>query len=267
MADPARLTGLSGSLVLVRHGETTWITEGRFQGRSDPPLSPLGEFQAVRVTERLVSPSASPALPLPPTAPLGVWHSPLQRAAVVARGIAAGHGAPLTPLDDLMELDQGAWEGLTSTEVEARYGEELVAWRRDPLHHHAPGGESLDVAGVRAGDAAETLLEALRVAVEAQRPPGWTVRPSTSHVIGYGTPGADGEPWPWLVAVAHDGLLRLLVLDLLGLPRSAFWSFPFALCAVTIVEVRAGVARLRAHNLADHLDGLAPAAPAGLPSR
>jgi len=253
--------------VLVRHGETTWITEGRFQGRSDPPLSPLGELQASRVTQRLVAPSASPALPLPATAPLGVWHSPLQRAAVVARGIAAGHDVPLAGMDDLLEIDQGAWEGRTNAEVEARYGTELAAWRRDPLHHHAPGGESLDVAGIRAARAAETLLGALRRAVDAAEPTGGTIRPSTSHVIGYASPGTDGEPWPWLVTVAHDGLLRLLMLDLLRLPRDAFWSFPFTLCGVTIVEIRAGIARLRAHNLADHLDGLVPAAPAGLPSR
>ena len=117
MADPARLTGLSGSLVLVRHGETTWITEGRFQGRSDPPLSPLGELQAARVAGRLGTPSASPALPLPVEAPIGIWHSPLQRARVVASGIGAAHRVALTPLPSLLELDQGAWEGLTSAEV------------------------------------------------------------------------------------------------------------------------------------------------------
>lgn len=266
MADPARLTGLSGSLVLVRHGETTWITEGRFQGRSDPPLSALGERQAARVVARLVDAAVAPGLPLPAAAPLGVWHSPLQRATVPARGVASGHGVPLTPLQDLLELDQGDWEGLTNAEVDARYGTELAAWRRDPVANHAPGGESLARAGARAGHAADTLLDALRTSLEAVVLPG-TVRPHTSHVLGYGTPGSDGEPWPWLVAVAHDGLLRLLLLDLLGLPHTAFWSFPFALCAVTIVEVRSGVARLRAHNLADHLDGLAPAAIGGLPGR
>lgn len=266
MADPARLTGISGSLVLVRHGETTWITEGRFQGRSDPPLSPLGVLQAARVTSRLVDPAAAPALPLPAAPPIGVWHSPLQRAAIAATGIAAGHGVPLTPVDDLLELDQGAWEGLTNAEVSARYATELAAWRRDPAQHHAPGGESLDVASVRAGRAADLLLGELRSAVAALTIPG-DERPPTGHVLGYAAPGSDGEPWPWLVAVAHDGLLRLLLLDLLGLPVRAFWSFPFALCGVSILEIRAGVARLRAHNLADHLDGLAPAAPAGLPQR
>jgi probable phosphoglycerate mutase len=266
VADPARLTGLSGSLVLVRHGETTWITEGRFQGRSDPPLSSLGELQAARVAGRLASPAASPALPLPAEPPLGVWHSPLQRARVVATGVAAGYGAMLRPLDSLLELDQGAWEGLTSAEVEARYGQELAAWRRDPVHHHAPGGESLEVATGRARAAADALLHEIRCAVEAVVPSG-IAGASTSHVLGYGPPAAPDEPWPWLVTVAHDGLLRLLLLDLLGLPLDAFWSFPFLLCGITIVELRSGVARLRAHNLADHLDGLVPQAPGGLPAR
>jgi hypothetical protein len=102
--------------------------------------------------------------------------------------------------------------------------------------------------------------------VEAVAAPGTPDR-STSHVLGHGPLAAPGEPWPWLVAVAHDGLLRLVLLDLLGLPLQAFWSFPFLLCGVTIVEIRAGVARLRAHNLADHLHGLVPASAAGLPAR
>ncbi|MFN8620454.1 MAG: histidine phosphatase family protein [Chloroflexota bacterium] len=267
MADPARLTGLSGSLVLVRHGETTWITEGRFQGRGDPPLSALGELQAVRVGLRLADPAATPALPLPDDAPIAIRHSPLQRAAFVAARVADGWpGTPVMVDADLAELDQGAWEGLTGHEVNARYATELAAWRRDPVHHHAPGGESLQEASVRAGRAAERLLDALRVAVEAVPPPA-VPRPPTGHVLGYARPGADGEPWPWLVAVAHDGLLRLVLLDLLGVSLDAYWSFPFALCGVTIVEVRAGVARLRAHNLADHLDGLVPEAPPGLPGR
>ena len=114
MADPARLTGLSGSLVLVRHGETTWITEGRFQGRSDPPLSPLGELQAARVGAASGDPAASPALPLPVRAAARRLALPASRARVVAEGIAAGQGVALTPLPALLELDQGAWEGLTS---------------------------------------------------------------------------------------------------------------------------------------------------------
>ena len=45
--------GLDATLVLLRHGETTWIAEGRFQGGSDVPLSPLGERQATLAAERI----------------------------------------------------------------------------------------------------------------------------------------------------------------------------------------------------------------------
>jgi broad specificity phosphatase PhoE len=45
-------------------------------------------------------------------------------------------------------------------------------------------------------------------------------------------------------------------MDLLGVPLERFWAFPFGLCSITIVELRNGIARLRAHNLSDHLDGL-----------
>jgi probable phosphoglycerate mutase len=256
VADPARLTGILGSLVLVRHGESTWITEGRFQGRSDPPLSPLGERQAAAVADRLADPSRSPALPLPPGPPIGVWHSPLRRAAVVAARIAAPHGIRATPLDDLIELAQGSWEGLTHDEVMERFGTELAAWRRQPVGNHAPGGEPLTDAAVRAGSAADTLLEALRAASPLEGQADAT-GPGSSPLLGYG-PG--GAAHPWLVAVAHDGLLRLLLFSLLELPPDRFWALPFGLCSITVVEVRGGHARLRAHNLADHLAHLEAAA-------
>ena len=77
MADPAepavlkRLElppNLVATLVLVRHGESTWVAEGRFQGRQDPPLSELGQQQAQLVANRLAhrdeqTPSADPGWP------------------------------------------------------------------------------------------------------------------------------------------------------------------------------------------------------------
>ena len=53
--------------------------------------------------------------------------------------------------------------------------------------------------------------------------------------------------------VAHDGVLRLALMHLLGLPIEHYWALPFGLCSVTVVELRSGRARLRAHNLGDHL--------------
>jgi broad specificity phosphatase PhoE len=59
------------------------------------------------------------------------------------------------------------------------------------------------------------------------------------------------------VLVAHDGIFRLVLIALMGLPLERFWSFPFNLASITVVAVHGGAAALRAHNLSDHLAPLA----------
>jgi probable phosphoglycerate mutase len=213
-------------LALVRHGESAWITEGRFQGQGDPPLSAAGARQAAAVGARLAAPSQMPSVPVPDRAPLAIWHSPLRRAAQTAQALhdARGADAPLRPLDELKELGQGDWEGRTHTEVAERWPHELAAWRDDPLHNHAPGGESLPDGLARVQAARETILAG----------------------------EATDEP-TWAIVVAHDGILRLLMLDLLGIGVEHFWSFPLSLAAITVVDVSGDVAQLRAHNLDAHL--------------
>lgn len=259
----------SASLALVRHGESTWIEEGRFQGRADPPLSAWGLLQARAVAERLAHPAEPPSLPLPPGAPLAIWHSPLERAAGTAGAIAEarGHDAPLVALEDLAELAQGDWEGLTHDQVRERFPNELAAWRSDPLRHHAPGGEPLVAARARARAAADGILRALAGA----RGMWETSAPGPAEpVLGYERPGraatryGSATPVPptsadpvWALVVAHDGILRLLMLDLLGVPLERYWSFPFALASVTVIDIRDGLTRLRAHNLDEHIAALA----------
>jgi broad specificity phosphatase PhoE len=71
-----------------------------------------------------------------------------------------------------------------------------------------------------------------------------------SHVLGYADLPSNE---PWSVVVGHDGVFKVTLLALLDLPLSRFWTFPFALCGITIVELRAGRPRLRLHNATDHL--------------
>jgi probable phosphoglycerate mutase len=252
LADPPGLSGLDASIVLVRHGESTWVAENRFQGQGDPPLSALGEAQAALVARRLADPAASPALPLPGGGPIGVWHSPLRRAASTAAAIGSAIAETsgvisLRPDDRLKELGQGHWEGLLHAEVRARYGRELDAWREDPVRNYAPAGESLTDGSVRVAAAVSDVVDALRMAAL----PGAA---ATDQVLGY---GSSSTTWPWAIVAAHDGTLRLALLMLLGLPLERYWAFPFALCAATVVEISGGRARLRAHNLAEHLESLA----------
>lgn len=240
---------LTTTLVLVRHGQSTWIAEGRFQGQADPPLSALGEEQAARVAARLGGPRGSD--PLPPTSPHALWSSPLGRARSTAGHMAALTGWPaIHAADGLREIGQGEWEGQPSTTVAQRWPEALAGWRRDPTTHHAPGGEALADVDRRVRSALAEVLRDLRPLASrpATDPPG----PAPSPVPGYGAAAAER---PWAVLVAHDGVLRLALLALLGLPVSAFWRLPFVLCGISVVTIDGGAVALRAHNLAEHLDG------------
>ncbi|CAN5624833.1 histidine phosphatase family protein [soil metagenome] len=264
--------GLSATLVFVRHGESVWIAEGRFQGRRDPPLSPLGRRQAMLVAQRLADRTAT-GLPIPDGPPTGIWHSPLSRAAETARAIADEQPAPtlLHTTEDLIELGQGQWEGLLHAEVNARWADELAAWRRTPTQAQAPDGEPLLAAAGRVSAALGQLTRALA---------GASVRPGASSdqagdvaslapspVPGYPTLARQSQPDSWAILVAHDGIFRLAVMTLLGLPYEHFWSLPFSLCAISVVGLNDGVATLRAHNLADHLAPLASGARAATEAR
>ena len=263
-ARPALPTTLSATIVLVRHGESTFVAEGRFQGRLDPPLSPLGERQASLVAARLADRDRGTPLPIPPAGPLAIWHSPLSRAADTARAIAAAQPAPteLHASEALTEIAQGEWEGQMADQVRARWPAELERWRHSPTEHNAPGGERvLDAAArVRAGlgEIIHALASASAPMTQAGDEAAARAARQSDPVPGYPSALPDGrQPDRWAVLVAHDGIFRLCLLSLLGVPYERFWSFPFNLCGITVVALAQGVAALRAHNLSDHLAVLA----------
>jgi probable phosphoglycerate mutase len=242
--------GLEATLVLLRHGESTAIVERRFQGQLDTPLSAVGRRQAQLAATRLARPLASPALPVPAGPPAEIAYSPLARAATTATLVAAaaaepdgfGREIPLRPDPGFMEIGQGEWEGHYATVIVERWADQLEAWHQNPVQAWAPGGESLVAVVARLRPALRTTLDVLasaRVGAAAQ----------PSSLVG----GGHVPSGPWSIVVAHDGLFKVVLLTLLELPLERFWAFPFALCGITIVEFVGGKARLRSHNLTDHL--------------
>ena len=243
--------GLDATLVLVRHGESTFIVEGRFQGRAESPLSGTGRRQAALVAARLAAPQAVPPLPVPSGDPVEIVHSPLGRATETAEAIQAAFrsaGAQLPRRADpgFTEIGQGAWEGLHRDEVTARYGAELAAWRRTPLTAWAPGGESLTDVAARVRPALAAILARL---AEGQAP-GTHDRP---QVAGYAAPVPDHR---WSIIVGHDGVFKVTLLTLFDLPLDRFWMWSMDPCAISVVELRAGRPVLRAHDLTAHLAGV-----------
>jgi broad specificity phosphatase PhoE len=246
--------GLDATLVLVRHGESEWIREGRFQGQAETPLSGLGRRQAALAGERLAHPHASPALPVPGGRPVEIICSPLARTAATAQAMvdalarAAGPDdkrVPMRPEPGILELGQGDWEGVTHDDIVRRWPAELSAWRHRPWESVAPGGESLALVQARVRPALRRAMETLG----RDRPRGTFDRP---QVGGYA--GVDqGRDQPWSVLVGHDGVFKVVLLTLFGLPLTEFWMFSFGLTGITIVELRGGRPVLRAHNLTAHL--------------
>ncbi len=118
-------------LVLLRHGESTWNAEGRWQGWGDPPLSARGREQAREVAERLAGAGVT-----------AVVSSDLRRASETAALVAEAVG--LAPLLDarLRERDLGRWSGLREEEIRSGFADELERFRaRDP-EVRPGGGES-----------------------------------------------------------------------------------------------------------------------------
>ena len=237
--------GLDATLVFVRHGESEYIVEGRFQGHAETPLSPTGLRQAALVAERLAHPHDPPALPVPDGTLREIVHSPLRRTTQTAEAIEAQRVAapPLRPEPGLIEIGQGEWEGLHRDEVSARYGDTLAAWRRSPTIAWAPGGESLADVQARVRPALAGMLATLADGGV----PGSLDRPQVSGYL-------DALPThPWSIAIAHDGVFKVALLTLFELPLERFWMWTMDLAAISVVELRAGRPVLRAHNLTGHL--------------
>ena len=127
---------MATTIALVRHGETDWNRDNRFQGHADPPLNDIGRAQARTLASELSSRSFAAA-----------YTSPLRRAAETAAILA--DALRLEPLLDasLMEVDVGSWSGLTRTEVEARFPLGYARWLE--YGHGWDDGETYDELGAR----------------------------------------------------------------------------------------------------------------------
>ena len=126
------------ALYLIRHGETPWNVEGRYQGQLDPPLNERGRQQAQETARRL--------------APLGfeaIYSSDLKRAFQTAEALARETGLPIQIDPRLREINQGQWQGVLIDDICARWPQELHSWRHEPWQHQPPGGERLEQVQAR----------------------------------------------------------------------------------------------------------------------
>jgi probable phosphoglycerate mutase len=121
-------------LLLIRHGPTEWNVAGRIQGRADIGLSPAGraEVRGWRLPEAFAE---------------ARWlTSPLRRAKETAALLT---DCPVVVEPRLIEMDWGAWEGLSGADLRAAAPAALAANEALGLDFRPPGGESPREVGAR----------------------------------------------------------------------------------------------------------------------
>jgi broad specificity phosphatase PhoE len=132
-------------LILVRHGETEWNLQRRYQGQSNVPLSAFGRQQAERMAERLARQKID-----------AVYASDLERARETATIIAAKHGLTVYTEPRLRELKFGVLEGLTFDEAQIQYPGMIEAWLAD-FNHPPQDAETIDMFHARMSSLLEDL--------------------------------------------------------------------------------------------------------------
>ena len=146
-----------GTLILARHSITEASAAGRNLGqRTDPPLADAGLELAGRLARTLRA-----ELEELPHTELRLLSSPALRCRQTAAAILGGLGARVDVEIEagVLELDYGAWDGLTAAECRARDPERRTAWEDDPFATRCPDGESGQDAWLRASAVLAPLEE------------------------------------------------------------------------------------------------------------
>ncbi len=206
-------------LLLVRHGETEWNRQKRFQGQIDVPLNDNGRSQSGQAAEYLKQIPIRYAVT-----------SPMLRPKETAEIILQYHPDVQLELEEnLREISHGLWEGKLESEIESEFPGELQRWQTTPETVQMPAGENLQQVWERAIAAWDAIVEAA-----VNRP----------------------EPGITLV-VAHDAINKAILCYVLGLGPANFWNFKQGNGAVSVIDYAGANSQpvLTCMNSTAHLDG------------
>ena len=188
---------MTTTIVLVRHGETDWNRERRFQGHDDIPLNDDGRAQVAELAGRLAAERFAAA-----------YASPLRRAAESAEILAAQLSLEVRTSGALKEVDVGSWSGLTVSEVQERFPEGFSRW----IDWRVVGWDD----GERYEEFSRRVLEGL-LEIAARHPGeqvlavthGGPIRAALAASEGLGL----GDPRGRNVALANCAVVRIAVRD------------------------------------------------------
>jgi probable phosphoglycerate mutase len=207
-------------LLLVRHGETDWNRQGRFQGQIDVPLNATGQQQGAKAAEFLQDVPIQQA-----------FSSPLLRPKETAEIILQQHpGVVLELVDDLKEISHGLWEGKLEAEIREEFPDLLQQWKTTPAVVQMPEGENLQQVWRRAIAGWQKIVH--------------TCAQSDTPITA--------------LVVAHDAINKAILCSLFGLDPSGFWAFKQGNGAVSVIDYPKGPDAppvLQVLNITSHLSG------------
>lgn len=136
------------NLVLVRHGETEWNRNSRYQGVVDIELNKKGKTQAEHLYDYLKDEEFD-----------AIYSSTLKRAYHTIKDIADYQDKDVITIADLMEINFGEWEGLTFSEIEKDYPDLAKKWAKDPTCCKPPEGEHIKEVEERVGKTIDRIVD------------------------------------------------------------------------------------------------------------
>jgi broad specificity phosphatase PhoE len=201
------------SIYLVRHGQTAWNKEEIFRGRSDIPLNETGLKEAELAGEYLKEKEIHI-----------IYASPLSRALQTAQKIGQFHNLEIQPLNGMIDMSFGGWEGKSLKEVQEKDEERYHLWIEEPHRVKFPGGESLEEVRIRSMAALEEVI---------QKHPGKTI-----------------------ALVSHRVINKVLICGILGIDNSHFWQIGQDTTAINLIQSKNGRYILSQLNETCHLKPL-----------
>jgi 2,3-bisphosphoglycerate-dependent phosphoglycerate mutase len=122
---------ITTELLFIRHGQTDWNVQQRFQGQLDVPLNANGQAQAQALASRLANDPHEL-----------VFSSDLQRATQTAAPLAAAWSRPVATQPGFREQSFGVLEGLNAQQARDQHPAHWQAWLQQRADYGLPGGES-----------------------------------------------------------------------------------------------------------------------------
>ncbi|MGQ9645149.1 MAG: histidine phosphatase family protein [Thermodesulfobacteriota bacterium] len=201
------------SIYLIRHGQTAWNKEEIFRGRTNIPLDETGLKQAELAGEYFRGMEIH-----------AIYSSPLARAWQTAEKIAEPRSLKVQPLEGVIDMSFGNWEGHPHQEIKNMDPQTYRQWRDEPHRAKLPGGETLDEVRLRAMAAVEAVIQS--------------------------------NPNKTVIVVSHRVVNKVLICGILGIDNSHFWQIGQDTTAINLIQYKNGKYVLSLLNETCHLKRL-----------